>query len=115
MLLAAGGEEPKEDEREKEDEEAAGAEPKEKVEDVVGAAEAPNSDVEPKADCDAGCDWPKLPKLKPLPVPLPNEPNDIWDRRKAVGTACLRESERTSDNSNRTRGQTVVDWTVVWR
>ena len=65
--------------REKEEEEA-GADPNEKVEDVAGAEEAPNSDV-PNADCEAGCDWPKPPKLKPLPVLLlPNVPNDIARR-----------------------------------
>lgn len=79
------------EEREKEDEEAgaepkeAGAEPKEKLEEVAGADEAPNSDVVPKADCDAGCcDWPKPPKLKPLPVLLPNEPNDMAVESAAV-------------------------------
>ena len=66
------------EESEKEDVEA-GAEPKEKEEVVAGAVDAPNSEVEPNAGCEAGCVWPKLPKPpKPLPVLLlPNEPNDM--------------------------------------
>lgn len=66
------------EEREKEDA-VAGVLPKANVEDVAGAEEAPNRDVEPNAGCDAGCDWPNPPKLKPLPVLLlpPNEPNDM--------------------------------------